>query len=58
MARLGILTSEFERPSLEATLDAVAAHHIGAVQFQLGSAVPSLPLHTALQEGLDVGGST
>jgi sugar phosphate isomerase/epimerase len=54
VARLGVLTSEFERPSLEATLDAVAAHNIGAVQFQLGSAVPSLPLQTSLMRGLDV----
>ena len=57
MARLGVLTSEFERPSLAATLDAVAGHHIGAVQFQLGSAVPSVPLQTALQRGLDVLGA-
>jgi sugar phosphate isomerase/epimerase len=57
MARLGVLTSEFERPSLEATLDAIAGHHIGAVQFQLGSAVPSVPLQTALQKGLDVLGT-
>jgi len=54
VARLGVLTSEFERPTLEATLDAVAAHNIGAVQFQLGSAVPSIPLQTSLQRGLDV----
>lgn len=53
MARLGVLTSEFERPSLEETLDAVAAHGIGAVQFQLGSAVPSVPLQTSLRMGLD-----
>ncbi len=54
MARLGVLTSEFERPSLEATLDAVTSHGIGAVQFQLGSAVPSIPLRDSLQRGLDV----
>lgn len=54
MARLGVLTSEFERPSLEATLDAVAGHGIAAVQFQLGSAVPSIPLRDSLQRGLDV----
>jgi len=54
MAQLGVLTSEFERPSLEATLDAVASHGIGAVQFQLGSAVPSIPLRDSLQRGLDV----
>jgi sugar phosphate isomerase/epimerase len=54
VARLGVLTSEFERPSLEETLDAVAGHGIGAVQFQLGSAVPSIPLRDSLQRGLDV----
>jgi sugar phosphate isomerase/epimerase len=54
MARLGVLTSEFERPSLEETLDAVTGHGIGAVQFQLGSAVPSIPLRDSLQRGLDV----
>ena len=54
MARLGVLTSEFDRPSLGETLDAIAGHHIGAVQFQLGSAVPSLPLQTSLRMGLDV----
>jgi sugar phosphate isomerase/epimerase len=57
MARLGVLTSEFERPSLAATLDAIVGHNIGAVQFQLGSAVPSVPLRTALQMGLDVLGA-
>ena len=57
MARLGVLTSEFERPSLAATLDAIVGHHIGAVQFQLGSAVPSVPLQTSLQMGLDVLGA-
>jgi sugar phosphate isomerase/epimerase len=57
MARLGVLTSEFERPSLESTLDAIDGHNIGAVQFQLGSAVPSVPLQTALRMGLDVLGA-
>jgi len=54
VARLGVLTTEFGRPSLGATLDAIASHNIGAVQFQLGSAVPSLPLQTSLLMGLDV----
>jgi sugar phosphate isomerase/epimerase len=54
VAQLGVLTSEFERPSLEETVAAVAGHGIGAVQFQLGSAVPSIPLKTSLQRGLDV----
>jgi sugar phosphate isomerase/epimerase len=54
VAQLGVLTSEFERPSLAATLDAVAGHGIRSVQFQLGSAVPSVPLRDSLQRGLDV----
>jgi sugar phosphate isomerase/epimerase len=54
VAQLGVLTSEFERASLEETLDAVADHGIEAVQFQLGSAVPSIPLRDSLQRGLDV----
>jgi sugar phosphate isomerase/epimerase len=49
-----VLTSEFERPSLELSLDAVVGHGIGAVQFQLGSAVPDVPLRSALREGLNV----
>jgi sugar phosphate isomerase/epimerase len=54
VAQLGVLTSEFERASLEGTLDAIASHGIEAVQFQLGSAVPSIPLRDSLQRGLDV----
>jgi sugar phosphate isomerase/epimerase len=54
VAQLGVLTSEFERASLEETLDAVASHGIEAVQFQLGSAVPSIPLQSSLRLGLDV----
>jgi sugar phosphate isomerase/epimerase len=53
MVQLGILTTEFERPSLEDNLDAVAAHGIGAVQLQLGSALPGIPLRTSLEMGLD-----
>jgi sugar phosphate isomerase/epimerase len=53
VAQLGVLTSEFERASLEETLDAVADHGIEAVQFQLGSAVPSIPLQDSLRMGLD-----
>lgn len=54
MARLGVLTTEFERPSLAATLDAIAGHDIGAVQFQLGSALPSVPIQESLRMGLDI----
>ncbi len=53
MVQLGILTTEFERPDLEGNLDAVAGHGINAVQFQLASAMPEIPLRTALEMGLD-----
>jgi sugar phosphate isomerase/epimerase len=39
-------------------LDAITAHHIGAVQFQLGSAVSEVPLNLALLQGLDVLGDS
>ena len=54
MAQLGVLTSEFPRTSLSATLDAVASHGIPTVQFQLGSAVPTIPIETSLIRGLEV----
>jgi len=42
---LGIFESIFPRPTLEATLDAVAAHGLCHVQFDLASAgLPSLPV--------------
>jgi sugar phosphate isomerase/epimerase len=53
MVELGILTTEFERSSLEDNLDAVKSHGIGAVQFQLGSALPQVPIRTSLEMGLD-----
>lgn len=53
MVQLGILTSEFERSSIEENLDAVIAHGISFVQFQLGSAVPEIPLRTSLEMGLE-----
>jgi sugar phosphate isomerase/epimerase len=54
MAQLGVLTSEFPRSSLSDALDAVSRHGIPAVQFQLGSAVPAIPIQTSLLRGLDV----
>ena len=54
MAQLGVLTSEFPRTSLSDTLDAVVSHGIPTVQFQLGSAVPAIPIETSLVRGLDV----
>jgi sugar phosphate isomerase/epimerase len=42
--RLGIMATTFARPSLEATLDAVAACGVQSVQFDLACAVvPTLP---------------
>src|ERR1700729_992318 len=57
MARVGVLAREFERPGLAATLDAVVGHTLGAAQSPVGSAVPSVPLQTSLQMGLDVLGA-
>lgn len=54
MAQLGVLSSEFPRSSLSGTLDAVARHKIPTVQFQLGSAVPAIPIQTSLLRGLEV----
>jgi len=54
MAQLGVLTSEFPRTSLSDTLDAVSSHGIPTVQFQLGSAVPAIPIETSLVRGLEV----
>lgn len=46
MAYLGIMTNTFARPTLEATLDAVAGCGVRGVQFDLACAgVPSLPEH-------------
>lgn len=44
MAQLGIMATTFDRPSLEATLDAVAASGAHSVQFDLACCgVPTLP---------------
>jgi sugar phosphate isomerase/epimerase len=44
MAQLGIMAATFDRPTLEATLDAVAASGAPGVQFDLACAgVPTLP---------------
>lgn len=57
MVQLGVLTTEFERPSLAGNLDAIAAHKIDTVQLQLGSALPEIPLGQSLEMGLDVLGA-
>lgn len=42
--QIGIFAKTFPRPTLEATLDAVVAHHIDTVQFNLSCAgLPTLP---------------
>jgi sugar phosphate isomerase/epimerase len=53
MAELGVMTTEFAG-GLDEVLDAVVSHGFGAVQLQLGSAVPELPVSDALLRGLDV----
>src|SRR5919198_6585732 len=46
--RLGIMATTFTRPTLEATLDAVAACGVQSVQFDLACAgVPTLPAQIA-----------
>jgi sugar phosphate isomerase/epimerase len=56
-ATLAVLTTEFPRPDLDATLDAIAAQGIRDVQFQMGSALPDVPRLTSLTVGLiELGG--
>ena len=44
MIRLGIFAKTFVRPSLEATLDAVASHGLSCVQFNMACVgLPTLP---------------
>jgi sugar phosphate isomerase/epimerase len=50
MAQLGIMATTFDRPTFEATLDAVAASGAHSVQFDLGSAAGS-----TLPESIDAG---
>src|SRR4051812_48988483 len=46
MVQLGIMATTFDRPNLEATLDAVAAHGVHTVQFDLARAAgQTLPEH-------------
>ena len=53
MATIGVMTTEFDVQSLDEVADLVAAHRLGSVQLQLGSAVRNVPTATALLEGLD-----
>lgn len=53
MATLGVMTTEFDLPSLDDVAAAATAHRLHAVQLQLGSAVRGTPTTTALLRGLD-----
>lgn len=54
MATIGVMTTEFDLPSLEDAADAITEHRIGSVQLQLGSAIRSIATIDALLGGLDV----
>lgn len=52
--KLGIFTKTFQRPTLDAKLEAVAAHGMREVQFNLSCAgLPSLPDDPDELEGSD-----
>jgi len=53
MAKIGVLTTEFDGPTFEEVVDQVAAHQIYSVQLQLGSVIRDVPTVDALMRGLD-----
>jgi sugar phosphate isomerase/epimerase len=59
MIRVGIFAKTFARPTLEESLDAVLAHGVGAIQFNLALlGGPSLPQRIAPQDADRVRGAT
>jgi sugar phosphate isomerase/epimerase len=54
MATIGVLTTEFDAPTFEETVDQIAEHQISCVQLQLGSVIHDVPTVDALMRGLDV----
>src|SRR4051794_7362306 len=55
--RLGVMSTEFVRPALAETLDAIAGNRFGTVQLHVGSAVPEkVDVMTSLMGGLDAVG--
>ncbi|WP_344809722.1 sugar phosphate isomerase/epimerase family protein [Microlunatus ginsengisoli] len=54
MARIGVMTTEFDAASLEEAAEQIARHGIGCIQLQLGSAIREIPTTDALLRGLDV----
>jgi sugar phosphate isomerase/epimerase len=54
MAKLGVLTTEFDAPTFDEVADQIAEHQISCVQLQLGSVIREVPTVDALMRGLDV----
>jgi sugar phosphate isomerase/epimerase len=54
MAKIGVMTTEFDAPTFEQTVDQIARHQISCVQLQLGSVIRDVPTVDALLRGLDV----
>ncbi len=54
MARIGVMTTEFDEPTFDAVIDQVVRHDIGSVQLQLGSVVRTISTKDSLLRGLDV----
>lgn len=54
MAKIGVMTTEFDAPTFDETVDQIAAHQISCVQLQLGSVIRDVPTADALMRGLDV----
>jgi len=54
MAKIGVLTTEFDAPTFDEIVDQIAAHQISCVQLQLGSVIHDVLTVDALMRGLDV----
>jgi sugar phosphate isomerase/epimerase len=54
MARMGVMTTEFDTPTFEDAANQIAQHKISCVQLQLGSVIRDVPTTDALLRGLDV----
>jgi sugar phosphate isomerase/epimerase len=54
MAKIGVMTTEFDAPTFDETVDQIARYQISSVQLQLGSVIRAVPTVDALTRGLDV----
>lgn len=54
MATIGVMTTEFDAPTFDETVDQIATHRISCVQLQLGSVIRDVATADALNRGLDV----